>query len=127
MIATSKDHLEEEGDFEEFVKTHDLIMELFEHVPSLLLNVVPQLEEELKVENSTIRQIASNTLGTMFSKRGSKWVDSYPHIFKTWCDRRNDKNALIRMDWAEMAGSIVKNHPDLTQVMEREFFGSLLS
>lgn len=121
MIAASK-NLDDEDTFKQFEVSHNLILEIFEHVPSLLLNVVPQLEEELKVETIIIRQLATDSLGKMFSKKGSKWVDTYPHIFKSWCDRRNDKNILIRIAWVKYTGSIVQLHPDMTQTMERKFY-----
>ena len=121
MIAASKNVDDDDDALDEFEKTHHLIMEIFDHVPSLLLNVVPQLEEELKVETIGIRQLASHSLGMMFAKKGSKWVDTYPQIFKTWCERRHDKVVQIRVEWVEITGEIVSNHPDMTQTMERMF------
>jgi sister-chromatid-cohesion protein PDS5 len=64
-----------------------LILQIFDHVPALLLNVVPQLEAELKVEDPVVRQIACATLGEMYSKRGNVWIEKYPTVFKEFLER----------------------------------------
>lgn len=114
MVESSKD----EDDLAEYSRNHDLILQIFEHVPTLLLNVIPQLEEQLNVENIPIREITTTTLGAMFAKRGSKWVESYSSTFKSWCERRNDKSVAIRVIWVEFSGQIVQKHPDMTLMME---------
>lgn len=86
IIKSSRD-LEDESNFKLFKDSHSLILQIFENVPSLLLNVVPQLEEELKVEEVDIREIAASTLGEMFAKKGERWIETYPGAWKSWCER----------------------------------------
>jgi sister-chromatid-cohesion protein PDS5 len=117
IIASSKD-LEDDMNLEEFKKSHSLILQIFDNVPSLLLNVIPQLEEELKVENTTIRQIACTTLGEMYSKRGIKWMETYPTVWKGWCERRHDKAPIIRSNWTEYCALILSNHPEMINHIE---------
>ena len=114
MIEHSR-NFEDETSRKAFEKSHQLVLEIFNHVPSLLLNVVPQLEEELKVEDVDIRFIAISTLGEMWATRGVKWVETYPNVWKGWCERflipnfrRNDKSLLIRNTWNEYVGKILK-------------------
>jgi sister chromatid cohesion protein PDS5 len=125
IIASSKD-LEDDMNLNEFKKSHSLILQIFEHVPALLLNVVPQLEEELKVENMTIRQIASTTLGEMFSKRGVRWMETYPSVWKGWCERRHDKAVIIRANWTEYCALILQNHPEMVKHVEDLFVSKLV-
>jgi sister chromatid cohesion protein PDS5 len=112
MIASSK------SDQEDFQIHHSLILQIFYNVPALLLNVIPQLEEELKVENVMIRSCATKTLGKMFARKGVQYVDAYQSVFKSWCDRRNDKTAQIRLEWVHIAGEILKNQPEMINTLE---------
>ena len=114
MIASSKS----DQDQEDFQSHHSLILQIFYNVPALLLNVVPQLDEELKVENVMIRSCATSTLGKMFARLGVSWVDAYPAVFKSWCDRRNDKTSQIRFEWVQLAGDILRNQPEMINSLE---------
>jgi hypothetical protein len=60
----------------------------------------------------------------MLAQRGAKWAQTYPQVFKSWNDRRNDKNPSIRMIWNEYVGSMLASHPDLTEEMERKIHHS---
>jgi sister-chromatid-cohesion protein PDS5 len=48
IVATGHD-LEQEEQMIEFKQAHKLILQINKYVPTLLLNVIPQLQEELKV------------------------------------------------------------------------------
>ncbi|KAJ3324101.1 hypothetical protein HDV06_000642 [Boothiomyces sp. JEL0866] len=98
-------------ELDDLKKLHELILKIFENCPKLLLNVVPLLEEELKVENQTIRQIACTCLGVMFSQKGNRWIEFYPHVWKSWTERRHDKISVIRLEWVEYLGTIIKLDP----------------
>ena len=113
--ATREDEHESSTELENL---HQLMLQIFAHVPRLLLNVVPQLEEELKVENVKIREIACTTLAEMYSRRGMQWIESYPSVWKEWTDRRNDKNLIIRSIFANSFSTILINHPDCIQLIE---------
>lgn len=98
--------------------------------PDLLLNAMPLLQEEMKVDHMSIRQLATETLGEMFAEESSNVAEKYPNIWKTWlgryvhltkvhtenltvcCSRRNDKAQSLRVKWLEACVDIYKHHPE---------------
>ncbi|KAI9290101.1 armadillo-type protein [Umbelopsis sp. AD052] len=104
-----------EEDYEHLNEAHELIQEIHRTVPDLLLNVIPQLEEETKVDELHVRTLGTKTLGIMFSERSSFTADSYPQIWKSWLNRRSDKVAAIRILVIESLGAILKSHSGLSQ------------
>nr|KAJ3419747.1 hypothetical protein HK105_006552 [Polyrhizophydium stewartii] len=103
---------------EQFRSAHKLILEIYTAAPDILLNVIPQLEEELKVDTLPLRQLALTSLGEMFLQSGAKLVSIYPHVWKSWCDRRKDKNVGIRTEWIKYLVWIAKDHPALLTDLE---------
>lgn len=81
---------------------HELIKRLNRAVPSLLRSVVPQIEEELRAEDTNVRTIATQTLGEMFCDNGgSDLIKKYPTTWAAWLQRKNDKTAGIRLRFVE--------------------------
>ncbi|OAD78951.1 hypothetical protein PHYBLDRAFT_76970 [Phycomyces blakesleeanus NRRL 1555(-)] len=111
MAFSRSDGSDEE--LEDLKMVHSLIRHVHSVVPNLLLNVVPQLDEEMKVDDDHVRQIATQTLGEMFAEKTSELYQQYPIIWKTWLGRRNDKVVQLRVRWVEMCGPILKNHKQL--------------
>ncbi|KAF9584188.1 hypothetical protein BGW38_007287 [Lunasporangiospora selenospora] len=100
----------------EDIKTiHRLIVELNKAAPSLLLNVIPQLEEELKITNVTIRTLATKSLGQMFAEKTSQLPAQYESTWKAWLQRRNDKAAQVRIAWLESLTDLVQAHASLSK------------
>lgn len=97
-------------EFEEVKKTHNLILKINAAAPDLLLNVLPLLQEEMKVDQLNIRQLATETMGQMFADPGPSVAEKYPLIWKTWLGRRDDKAIAVRVKWLEMCVDIYKNH-----------------
>ena len=60
-----------ELDMKELLKAHDLLRELWRASPSVLQNVIPQLEVQLSAESVQLRSIATETLGDMISGIGA--------------------------------------------------------
>ncbi|KAI7872829.1 armadillo-type protein [Spinellus fusiger] len=108
MAFSRSDGSDEE--LEELKHVHTLIRHIHVIVPNLLLNVVPQLEEEMKVDDDHVRQIATQTLGEMFAEQNTELYQQYPATWKTWLGRRNDKLVSMRMRWLEMCVPVFKNH-----------------
>lgn len=88
IVATGRD-LEESEHLNDFKAAHKLILQINKFVPSLLLNVIPQLQEELKVENLIIRQFATASIGEMVLESGSKLTFGYPNVWSSWIERYN--------------------------------------
>ncbi|KAM0482886.1 hypothetical protein ACHAP7_003987 [Fusarium lateritium] len=60
-----------EADLKSLRQAHLLIRELWRAAPTILLNVVPQIEAELSADNVHLRQIATETIGDMISGIGA--------------------------------------------------------
>jgi sister chromatid cohesion protein PDS5 len=60
-----------EADLRELNKAHRLLRELWRASPSVLQNVIPQLEAELSAENIQLRLLATETLGDIISGIGA--------------------------------------------------------
>ncbi|RHZ63282.1 hypothetical protein Glove_330g114 [Diversispora epigaea] len=99
----------------DFKTAHDLIKELNRIAPGLLLNVIPQLEEELKLDDLNLRMLATQVLGEMFSEKNSTLASRYDNVWKMWLLRRNDKIADVRCAWTEYCLPIYINHHELAK------------
>lgn len=118
IVQHSKD-----DDFAEIRTAHDLIKQINRDSPQLLHNVVPQLEEELKVNEYEVRLLATQVLGEMFAdKRGGELARKYPHVWDVWQARRNDKASGVRIAFVEGCQGIIVFHPELRQSTEGERF-----
>src|ERR1700722_7615393 len=107
IVSHSRDE-----EFEDIRTAHDLIKQLNRSCPSLLHSVVPQLEEELRVEEVQLRQIVTQVLGEMFSdKGGADLVNKYPSTWNVWLNRKNDKSAAIRLRFVEATRGLLINMP----------------
>lgn len=109
-------------DFEEVERAHELIKRLNHSCPSLLHNVVPQLEEEMKVQEVQLRQMATQVLGDMFAdKAGGDLDKKYPTTWTLWIARRNDKAASVRLAFVEGCKGLLLHHrADLREAVEGE-------
>lgn len=100
--------------YEEVQTAHDLIQQLNRACPSLLHNVVPQLEEELRVEQVQLRIMSTQTLGEMFAdKHGMDLVNKYPSTWAQWLARRNDKTVTVRLTWIDAMKGVITNLPEV--------------
>jgi sister chromatid cohesion protein PDS5 len=106
-------------DFSEIRVAHELIKRLHHSCPGLLHSVIPQLEEELRVEEVTLRSIATQTLGEMFAdKGGSDLVRKYPATWNVWISRKNDRSAAVRLAFVEVARGLLTNLPEHRELIE---------
>lgn len=114
IIVTNADN---EG-FEEMQTAHELIKRINRSSPALLHNVVPQLEEELRVQEVSIRVMATQTLGEMFAdKNGAEVAKKYPTTWTTWLARKNDQTTAVRLAFVEGARGVLIN---MTLTEQRE-------
>ncbi|KAJ2559539.1 Sister chromatid cohesion protein pds5 [Coemansia sp. RSA 1933] len=94
---------------------HYLILELNKSAPGTLLNVIPQLEEEMCIEDVDIRVLATGVLGEMFAEKGFTLAKRYETTWKTWKGRRADASPLVRVQWVENAISLYHHQPQLSR------------
>ncbi|KAG9124967.1 hypothetical protein FRC07_009533 [Ceratobasidium sp. 392] len=115
-------------DVEELQNAHQLVQSLAQEVPSLLLNVIPQLEEELRVTDQTIRSIATQTLGAIFGSNpnGAKLARTYNSTWTQWLARKNDRVATVRVLFVEATKGILVHHGELRSDMEEALKGKFM-
>ncbi|KIK28244.1 hypothetical protein PISMIDRAFT_673926 [Pisolithus microcarpus 441] len=119
IIITNSRDLQSESDFEEIRTAHELVKQLARSCPSLLHSVIPQLEEELRVEEVQVRLIVTQTLGEMFGdKGGSDLIRKYPSTWSVWLMRKGDKAAPVRLKLVESARGLVLNLPEHRETIE---------
>ncbi|EPQ30988.1 uncharacterized protein PFL1_01177 [Pseudozyma flocculosa PF-1] len=129
IVSASREDDQDER-MEALQTAHSLIMQINRSVPTLLLNVIPQLEEELKAEDAQLRILATKVLGQMFAERpsstgaGGDLAQKYSATWKAWLGRANDKSATLRTVWVEATRNLLINHPelrgDLTPILEQK-------
>ncbi|EPB84270.1 hypothetical protein HMPREF1544_08990 [Mucor circinelloides 1006PhL] len=112
LLSVSNSSSDQNEDLEEVRKAHHLMRKINSATPDLLLNAMPLLQEEMKVDHMNIRQLATETLGEMFAEESSNVAEKYPNIWKTWLGRRNDKAQSLRVKWLEACVDIYKHHPE---------------
>ncbi|KAG8937052.1 hypothetical protein FRC02_008159 [Tulasnella sp. 418] len=113
-------HDEDDDEIDHIRSAHDLIISLNKSCPALLLNVVPQLEEELKVDRLQLRTLATQVLGEMFGelKNGVELSRKYHAAWQAWLTRKNDKAVAVRLAMVEATKSIIINHAEMRNEIE---------
>uniref|UniRef100_A0A060T6D2 ARAD1C18656p n=1 Tax=Blastobotrys adeninivorans TaxID=409370 RepID=A0A060T6D2_BLAAD len=106
----------DEGDYSEksLQRVQNLIVETWKACPEVLVNIVGQLEQELLVENSNFRLLATETVGRMLSYFPSKvnFVLDHHTTYTVWLGRIRDKDTRIRAAWTEGAAHVINNRTD---------------
>ncbi|KAG6864378.1 hypothetical protein C0991_010047 [Blastosporella zonata] len=114
-------------DFTEIRAAHDLIKRLHHSCPGLLHSVIPQLEEELRVEEVALRLIATQVLGEMFGdKGGAELVKKYPTTWTVWVLRKNDKHSGVRLKFVEATKGLLCHLFEQRAVVEEALKAKLL-
>lgn len=111
---------QDEDDETEDVKTaHDLIVQINKSCPALLNNVVPQLGEELSVDNVHLRTLATHTLGEMFAdSKGESLAQKYQATWKQWVTRTKDRSTAVRVVFVEACRKLLAHHNSLRKEVE---------
>jgi sister chromatid cohesion protein PDS5 len=121
IIVTRPSEDDDEADYTETEAAHGLVKQLNRSCPGLLHNVVPQLEEEMRVEEVKIRVLATQVLGEMFAEKGgAELVKKYPTTWATWLGRQKDRSAAVRMTFVEGTQGLIVNLPEVRQPIEGE-------
>lgn len=107
-----------------FITAHSLIRQINRSVPSLLTNVIPQLEEELVTDKGPeYRKLATEVLGQMLGEKMGQGdlAAKYPATWRNWLARGRDKAVVVRIAMTEALGKIWGEHPELVADIEGEF------
>ncbi|KAH8102266.1 armadillo-type protein [Cristinia sonorae] len=106
-------------DYEKVEELHELIKELSRSCPSLLANVIPQLEAELGTEKQTIRLLATQVMGEIFAdKNGAEFAKKHRSTWATWLQRKQDKAQPVRIAFIEGCKGVLTNLPELRDQVE---------
>jgi sister-chromatid-cohesion protein PDS5 len=107
---------------QDFLMAHALIKQVNRSVPSLLLNVIPQLEEELTAEKPEYRKLATEVVGAMIGEKMGQGdlAAKYPGTWKEWLGRYKDKVPVVRVAMIESLRKIWTEHPELGKDIEGE-------
>ncbi|KAG8829342.1 hypothetical protein FRC17_006732 [Serendipita sp. 399] len=118
--AEGEEEEEDNRDFEAIRAAHSLVKRIHKYCPKLLMNVIPQLQEEMGLLNTQIRLLATQTLGDMFAhvQYGSELMRNYRTTWVTWIARKNDKSAAIRLAFVEAAARLIGNSDMRTDIGE---------
>ncbi|CAO3563672.1 unnamed protein product [Mortierella alpina] len=126
IISTARNGELSSKEMEDFKTVHKLVIELNKATPALLLNVIPQLEEEMKLTDVSIRSLATKSLGEMFAEKTSQLATQYESTWKAWLLRRNDKVPQVRIIWVESAVKLIKTHGNLDKELNEGFAEKLV-
>nr|XP_019008459.1 uncharacterized protein I206_07018 [Kwoniella pini CBS 10737]OCF47240.1 hypothetical protein I206_07018 [Kwoniella pini CBS 10737] len=108
-------------DIKALTESHALLITIYKFCPDLLLNVIPLLEDNLKVSDELIiRQLSVKTLGRLFAQRAGSEDPSkkYPSTWRAWLGRRVDKAFNVRLTWVEGTKGVLTNHPEVREELQ---------
>ncbi|XP_071087825.1 sister chromatid cohesion protein PDS5 homolog B-like [Haliotis cracherodii] len=94
---------------------YDLIYELNQVSPNVLLAVLPQLEFKLKSNEEHERKHVTKLLAKMFSEPGSDLANQNKPLWYCFLGRFNDISTSVRIICCSFAQYFVLNHPELTK------------
>lgn len=119
IISQHRPDDDSDDELDDIKASHDLVIQLHRSVPALLNAVVPQLGEELGVDNEQMRILATRTLGSMFAFEPNV-AAKYPATWKSWITRSRDKSANVRVTFVEQLRSLLSKHNSLSAEVERK-------
>ncbi|KAL5722287.1 hypothetical protein ACHQM5_005825 [Ranunculus cassubicifolius] len=76
---------------------HEIILEIPQCAPQMLLSVIPSLSHELLTDQVDVRIKAVNLLGKLFALPGQHVVHQYRQLFIEFLKRFSDKSAEVRI------------------------------
>ncbi|KAK9455804.1 armadillo-type protein [Dipodascopsis uninucleata] len=117
IISKSSSDDISDSDLKELKKAHGLILEIWKAAPEVLQNVIPQLEQELLVENTQIRLLATQTVGRIAGEIPGRvnFLTAHSSCWDAWFGRQNDKSSIVRAKWAEECVFIIGNRADIVK------------
>ncbi|GJS02689.1 sister chromatid cohesion protein PDS5 homolog A isoform X1 [Tanacetum coccineum] len=90
---------------------HDIIYEIFQCAPQMLIAVVPNLTQELLTDQVDVRITAIKFVGKLFSISGRHVAQEYHHLFIEFLNRFTDKSASVRLNAVVCARSFYLTNP----------------
>ncbi|XP_041360337.1 sister chromatid cohesion protein PDS5 homolog A-B-like isoform X3 [Gigantopelta aegis] len=94
---------------------YELIYELNQVSPNVLLAVLPQLEFKLKSNEESERKHVTKLLAKMFSEPGSMLAVQNKPLWNCFLGRFNDISTSVRITCVSFSQHFFLNHPNLTK------------
>lgn len=105
-----------EGDLKEFY--HEIVFKIFQCSPQMLLAVIPNLIQELLIDQVDVRIKAVNLIGKLCAQPDDSLADRYPELFVEFLKRFSDKSAEVRLSALRCAKACYLAGPFRTESFE---------
>ncbi|KAL0314313.1 UNVERIFIED_CONTAM: Sister chromatid cohesion protein pds5 [Sesamum angustifolium] len=89
---------------------HEIILEIFQIAPQMLLSVIPCLTHELLTDQVDVRIKALNLIRKLLL-HGQHFAREYPHVFIELLNRFSDKSAEVRVTALSCAKALYMTNP----------------
>ncbi|KAH7279481.1 hypothetical protein KP509_37G021700 [Ceratopteris richardii] len=90
---------------------HDIILEIYQCAPDMLLAVIPNLTQELVNDKVAIRLKAVKLLGRLFALPGRYVAKEYRHLFLEFLKRFTDKAVEVRLAMLDCSKDCLRASP----------------
>ncbi|KZV16550.1 hypothetical protein F511_11382 [Dorcoceras hygrometricum] len=97
---------------------HEIIFQLFQIAPKMLLSVIPSLTLELLTDQVDVRMKALNLIRKLLSLPGNHFVREYRLVFNELLNRFSDKSAEVRLAVISCAKSLCLTNPSGSESLE---------
>ncbi|KAM7514857.1 hypothetical protein LguiA_004440 [Lonicera macranthoides] len=97
---------------------HEIIFEIYQCAPQMLIAVIPNLTKELLTDQVDVRIKAINLIGRLFTLPGRHTAQQYSNLFMEFINRFSDKSAEVRSSALLCAKSFYLTHPSGTESLE---------
>ncbi|KAI5081142.1 hypothetical protein GOP47_0004325 [Adiantum capillus-veneris] len=97
---------------------HDIILEIYQCAPEMLLAVIPNLTQELVNDKVDLRLKAVRLLGRLFSLPGHHVAKEYRPLFLEFLKRFTDKATEVRLAMIDCAKDCLRAHPSGNEAAE---------
>ncbi|GBG74693.1 hypothetical protein CBR_g19098 [Chara braunii] len=105
---------------------HELIYEIYQVAPQVLITVLPSLAQELEVNQVDKRLKTIRLLARLFSIPGKNTANEYQQLFTDFLKRMNDKDLEVRLEMAKLAKSVLPCLPS-NSAESKELLEELIS
>ncbi|KAJ8563635.1 hypothetical protein K7X08_032087 [Anisodus acutangulus] len=97
---------------------HDIIYEIFQCSPQMLLSVIPSLIHELLTDQVDVRIKALGLMKKVFSLPGNHFAQDYHQLFVEFLNRTCDKSAEVRLITLSCAKAFYMTNPSGKESLE---------
>ncbi|XP_019257336.1 PREDICTED: sister chromatid cohesion protein PDS5 homolog A isoform X3 [Nicotiana attenuata] len=97
---------------------HDIIYEIFQCAPQMLLSVIPSLMHELLTDQVDVRIKALGLMKRIFSLPGNHFAQDYHQLFVEFLNRSCDKSAEVRLITLSCAKAFYMTNPSAKESLK---------